>query len=107
MDNSPCGETTTMNMEEMAREIQSLKAALAKRATQAESADDIRSMLNDCFARITEAIKPSEIHGSIKDSVNEMSESISAHPIAAVSVALTAGFLIGRTVDRLSRCGKE
>jgi ElaB/YqjD/DUF883 family membrane-anchored ribosome-binding protein len=103
MDNFPEDENATMSMDEMAREIRALKAALAKRGSGLGlvDADGVKSMLDDCFQKITEAIRPSEIHGSVKDVMDKMSESISAHPLASISIALASGFFIGRALDRL------
>jgi ElaB/YqjD/DUF883 family membrane-anchored ribosome-binding protein len=109
MDNSPGDETVTMNMEEMAREIRSLKAKLEERdAHKPVDSESVRSMLDDFLTKMTDVIKPSEIHGSVRDVVDKVSENISAHPLASISIALASGFFIGRALDRSSsrrRCG--
>ncbi|MDR1482820.1 MAG: hypothetical protein LBI74_09355 [Synergistaceae bacterium] len=103
MDNSLGCETATMSMEEMEREIRSLKAKLAERNERGQvDSESVRSMLDDFLTKITDVIKPSEIRGSVKDVVDKVSDNISAHPITSISIALASGFFIGRALDRSS-----
>jgi ElaB/YqjD/DUF883 family membrane-anchored ribosome-binding protein len=97
-----------MSMEEMAREIRSLKEALAERdgerARESADADGVRSMLDEGFSKIMEAVRPYAASVSVKDAVSDIGERIREHPLASVSIALASGFLIGRIADKFSRC---
>jgi hypothetical protein len=82
---------------DLKKEIASLREDLADKLQAYDSGPDfakIRSLLDEGISVVTQAVRPIE-------------EKIAVHPLAAMTIALGAGIVIGRAVCRSSGSGGE
>jgi ElaB/YqjD/DUF883 family membrane-anchored ribosome-binding protein len=101
-----------MSMEEMAREIRSLRAAMEERdgsAGDENCPESLRSMIEDGFSKISETLAPfvdeaaGKIPRSLRETVDMVGRRISERPLTSVAVAAASGFVIGRIAGRFAR----
>ena len=82
---------------DLKKEIESLRRDLADKLQTYDSGADfakIRSLLGEGVSVVTEAMRPIE-------------EKITVHPLAAMTIALGAGIVIGRAACRFSGGSEE
>jgi ElaB/YqjD/DUF883 family membrane-anchored ribosome-binding protein len=103
-------ENMAIRIEEMKAEIAALRIMLAeKREKPADKAPEIRSMLEDGFAKVSDAIRPlaREVSRGIgrpaRSVVTNIEEKIALNPLAAIMVALGAGLVVGKALDIAAR----
>jgi len=111
-------EAIVERMEEMKLEIAALKEALAARDAEAEECADghhhdfsrIKSMFEESFEKLAETLRPildkatRRVSEPTMAAVAKAEEKISLNPLAAVAIALGAGFIIGKVCALATHC---
>jgi ElaB/YqjD/DUF883 family membrane-anchored ribosome-binding protein len=110
MESSSMTKDMEIRIDEMRAEIAALRTMLEeKREKPADKTTDIRSMLEEGFARVSDAIKPlaqeagRRIGVPARSPVMTVEEKIALHPFAAVMAALGAGFVVGKAIEIAAR----
>jgi ElaB/YqjD/DUF883 family membrane-anchored ribosome-binding protein len=110
MEDSRMMEDMAIRIEEMRAEIAALRIMLGeKRNEPASKTADIRSMLEDGFARVSDAIRPlaqeagRRIGKPARNVVTNIEEKIALHPLTAIMIALGAGLVAGKALDIATR----
>jgi ElaB/YqjD/DUF883 family membrane-anchored ribosome-binding protein len=110
MEDNHMMENMAIRIEEMKAEIAALRIMLAeKREKSSDRSPEIRSMLEDGFAKVSDAIRPlareagRRIGRPARSVVTNIEEKIALHPLAAIMIALGAGLVAGKALDIAAR----